>query len=90
MASAERHGKGWRVTYKDPSGQRIRESGFRTKDNALRHGRRQELAVEDGVWVDPRRAITCFGDYLKTWLIAQDLELNTTTTYAGTRPAAVR
>jgi integrase len=81
MASAERHGKGWRVTYKDPSGQRIRESGFRTKDNALRHGRRQELAVEDGVWVDPRRAITCFGDYLKTWLIAQDLELNTTTTY---------
>lgn len=81
MASAERHGKGWRVTYKDPGGRRVRESGFRTKEDALRHGRRQELAIQDRVWVDPREAITCFGDYLRTWLSAQDLELNTMTTY---------
>ena len=61
MAYAEKRGKGeypWRVKFKRPDGEWDQASGFRTKNDALDHGRDQEAAARAGTWTDPRKAKT--------------------------------
>ncbi len=81
MATVDRHGRVWRVRYVGPDGRRVVETGFRTEKTATDHGRRQEIAIADGSWVDPRQAHTCFSDYIDRWIAAQDLEPTTLATY---------
>lgn len=81
VATVDRHGRGWRVRYVGPDGRRVVETGFRTEKTATDHGRRQEIAIADGSWVDPRQAHTCFSDYIDRWIAAQDLEPTTLATY---------
>jgi integrase len=77
MPSVEWHGRSWRVRYTGPDGRRVTEPGFRTEHAAREHGVRQELAIRDGAWIDPRKALTSFGDYVDRWIAGQDLEAAT-------------
>lgn len=77
MAYAEKRGKGeypWRVKWKRPDGKDDQASGFRTKQDALAHGRDQESDARNGRYHDKRRGDVLLDDYFwGTWLPAQRL-----------------
>lgn len=77
MAYAEKRGRGeypWRVKYKLPDGSETSASGFRTKNDALKHGRDQEADVRAGRYHDRSRGDIPLDDYFwSTWLPAQRL-----------------
>jgi len=70
--------KSWRVKYQRPDGTWAPKSGFKTKAAALKYGRDQETDVGRGVWIDPRKSATPTGDWIATWLDAQDDYADTT------------
>lgn len=77
MAYAEKRGKTWRARYKDPAGEWASESGFPTKSAALARGRELESDVARGVYVDPRKGQTPFGEWATVWMAAQQAQPRT-------------
>jgi integrase len=76
MAYAEKRGKGefpWRVKFKLPGGKEDSASGFRTRQDALNHGRDQEADIRHGRYHDPRRGEITLGELFAKWLPAQDI-----------------
>lgn len=57
-------GRGWRVRYRDPSGQE-RSKSFKRKADADRFLIGNEAARLSGRWVDPRAGRVLFGDFAK-------------------------
>ncbi|MFJ3597946.1 hypothetical protein ACIPRU_15685 [Streptomyces sp. NPDC090126] len=71
MASAEKHGRGWRARYMRPDGVRGSEPGFPTKRTALAWGREQEAAIRAGRWVDPTLRAVTFGEFTKSFMASR-------------------
>lgn len=53
----------WRACYKLPSGKKGTEPGFATKNLAVEWGTEQERLIKAGVWIDPARRATTFGEF---------------------------
>lgn len=64
-----RHGSGkrWLARWIDPTG-REDSQAFTSKDAALAHVARMEVAVRDGSYIDPDRGRRTFEDYAREWL----------------------
>jgi len=54
VAYAERRGNLWRARWRGPDGTLESESGFTSKTAAEKYGRKQEAAIENNTYVDPR------------------------------------
>lgn len=74
MAYAEKRGTTWRVRYEKPDGTYGSESGFPTKNAALKYGRKQETKVDEGKFVDPKAGRKTVGTWAGKWL--QTLEID--------------
>lgn len=70
MAYAEKRGKGeypWRVKFKKPDGTEGSASGFRTRKDALEHGREQEVDIRRKRWRDPNQKSMTLDQYWELW-----------------------
>lgn len=81
----EKRGKGdypWRVRWPlPPNAEGIVKwdsaSGFATREDAIAHGWAQLTDIARGVWIDPRKARTPFGEFAEAWLPAHRRSLST-------------
>ncbi len=55
--------------------------GFTSRKAAEDYGRDQESAIRNNTYVDPRAGQITLTEWVNMWFPAQDLELNTLTTY---------
>jgi integrase len=53
------------------------ESGFETKESALKWGRLQEAKILEGRWTDPNAGKVTVTEWIDTWLEMQDVGLST-------------
>jgi integrase len=60
----------WRSRYKRPDGTWGSEPGFPTKKLAEDWGNTQESAIRAGIWIDPAKAQTNFGEWVEIWKTA--------------------
>lgn len=70
MAYPEKRGKGeypWRVKFKKPDGTEGSASGFRTRQDALNHGREQEADIRRKRWRDPNLVSITLDEYWGKW-----------------------
>lgn len=70
MAYAEKRGKGefpWRTKFKQPDGTEGSASGFRTRQDALNHGREQEADIRRNRWRDPSQGSMTLHEYWTKW-----------------------
>lgn len=81
MAYAEKRGKFWRARWRGPDGTLESESGFTSKTAAEKHARKQEAAIENNTYVDPRAGQITLTDWVNEWFPAQDLEPSTLANY---------
>jgi integrase len=81
VAYAERRGNFWRARWRGPDGTLESESGFTSKTAAEKYGRKQEAAIENNTYIDPRAGQITLTDWVNEWYPAQDLEPTTLTNY---------
>ncbi len=81
MAYAEKRGSLWRARWRGPDGTLESKPGFTSRKAAEDYGRDQEAAVRHNTYVDPRAGQITLTEWVNMWFPAQDLELNTLTTY---------
>ena len=84
MAYAEKRGNLWRARWRAPDGKLDSKPGFRTRKAAEDYGRDQEAAIRNHTYVDPRAGQITLTEWVNLWFPAQDLELNTLSTYKYT------
>lgn len=84
MAYAEKRGNLWRARWHGPDGTLESRSGFRRRKDAEDYGRDQEAAIRNNSYVDPRAGRLTLTEWVNRWFPAQDLELNTLSTYKYT------
>jgi integrase len=84
MAYAEKRGKRWRARWRGPDGTLESKSGFQRRKDAEDYARDQEAAIRDNSYVDPRAGQITLTEWVNIWFPAQDLELNTLSTYRYT------
>jgi len=61
----------WRACYKLPNGKKGTEPGFATKNLAVEWGAEQERLIKAGVWIDPTRRATTFGEFAGVFMAAR-------------------
>lgn len=61
----------WRACYRDPSGKKCTEPGFETQKLAREWGAEQERLIKAGVWIDPAKRATTFGEFAATFMAAR-------------------
>lgn len=61
------------MKFQRPDGSWDSKSGFRTKDDALDHGREQEADVRRGVYIDPRDGSTTVAQFVTAWIDSIDV-----------------
>ncbi|MVO87890.1 hypothetical protein GPA10_24815 [Streptomyces sp. p1417] len=64
----------WRCKYKAPVGHTpawLTEPGFPTKRTAEEWGAEQEAAIRAGVWIDPKKMRTPFGEFARIFMAAR-------------------
>jgi len=81
MAYAEKRGTLWRARWLGPDGTTESMPGFPTRKAAEDYGRDQEAAIRNNTYVDPRAGQITLTEWVNMWFPAQDLELNTLSTY---------
>jgi integrase len=81
MAYAEKRGNLWRARWRGPDGTLESKPGFTSRKAAEDYGRDQEAAIRNNTYVDPRAGQITLTEWVNMWFPAQDLELNTLTTY---------
>lgn len=81
MAYAEKRGNLWRARWRGPDGTLESRPGFTSRKAAEDYGREQESAIRTNTYVDPRAGQITLTEWVNMWFPAQDLELNTLTTY---------
>ncbi|MFJ4009401.1 hypothetical protein [Streptomyces sp. NPDC090026] len=69
----------WRCRYKLPDGTLGSQPGFPTKRTAEDWGTQQEAAITAGTWVDPKKAQTPFGEWVRIWKESQNSRAGTVT-----------
>ena len=84
MAYAEKRGNLWRARWRGPDGTLESKPGFRSRKDAENYGRDQEAAVRNNTYLDPRAGRITLTEWVDRWFPAQDLELNTLSTYKYT------
>ena len=84
MAYAEKRGNLWRARWRAPDGTLESKPGFRCRKDAENYGRDQEAAIRNNNYLDPRAARITLTEWVNRWFPAQDLELNTLSTYRYT------
>jgi integrase len=84
MAYAEKRGNLWRARWRAPDGTQESKPGFRSRKDAENYGRDQEAAIRNNTYVDPRAGRITLTEWVNLWFPAQDLELNTLSTYKYT------
>jgi hypothetical protein len=84
MAYAEKRGNLWRARWRGPDGTLESKPGFTSRKAAEKYGRNQEAAIDSGTYVDSRAGQITLTEWVNLWFPAQDLELNTLSTYKGT------
>jgi hypothetical protein len=84
MAWAERYGKFWRARWRGADGMKEHKGGFTTQKAAVKYGQAQEAAITAGTYVDPHAGQITLNEWVNLWFPAQDLELNTLSTYKST------
>ena len=90
MAYAERRGNLWRARWRGPDGTLESKPGFTSKTAAEKYGRKQEAAIENNTYIDPRAGQIMLTDWVNEWYPAQDLEPTTLTTAARAPSVLVR
>lgn len=81
MAYAEQRGKKWRARWRGPDGSLAHESGFDSKDEAIKYGRDQEAAIRNHTYRDPRVGKITVTEWANMWFSALNLELSTLDNY---------
>lgn len=84
MAYPERHGKGWRVRWKNYPGAEVEwpsESGFSTARAARHYGEEQEAKIRAGKWTDPSNGEKPLAEFRGEWRKAQDFAPKTLVCY---------
>lgn len=81
MAYAEKRGNLWRARWRGPEGTLESKPGFTSKTAAEKYGRKQEAAIENNTYIDPRAGQITLTDWVNEWYPAQDLEPTTLTNY---------
>ncbi|MFC8124695.1 hypothetical protein [Streptomyces sp. NPDC057302] len=61
----------WRACYKLPSGGKGTEPGFQTKNLAVEWGQEQERLIKAGVWIDPAKRATTFGEFATIYMASR-------------------
>jgi len=84
MAYAEKRGNLWRARWRAPDGTLESKPGFRSRKDAENYGRDQEAAIRSNTYLDPRAGRITLTEWVNLWFPAQDLELNTLSTYKYT------
>jgi integrase len=84
MAYAEKRGNLWRTRWRGPDGTLESKPGFRSRKDAENYGRDQEAAIRNNTYLDPRAGRITLTEWVNQWFPAQDLELNTLSTYKYT------
>jgi integrase len=84
VAFAEKRGKYWRARWLGPDGSLQSQGGFVTRKAAESHGHDQESAIRKGSYTDPKAGQVTLTSWVNSWYPAQDLELNTLSTYRYT------
>jgi integrase len=81
MAYAQKRGNLWRARWLGPDGTTESMPGFPTRKAAEDYGRDQEAAIRNNTYVDPRAGQITLTEWVNMWFPAQDLELDTLSTY---------
>src|SRR6476659_4998182 len=81
MAYSEKRGSLWRARWRGPDGTLESKPGFTSRKAAEDYGRDQEAAIRNNTYIDPRAGQITLTEWVNIWFPAQDLELNTLTTY---------
>jgi integrase len=84
VAYAEKRGNLWRARWVGPDGTLESKSGFRKRKDAEDYGRDQEAAIRNNTYIGPRAGKITLTEWVNRWFPAQDLELNTLSTYRYT------
>src|ERR1700761_877484 len=84
MAYAEKRGNLWRARWKGPDGTLESQPGFTTRKSAENYGRDQEASIRNNTYIDHRAGRITLTEWVNLWFPAQDLELNTLSTYKYT------
>lgn len=84
MAYAEKRGNLWRARWRAPDGSWPSKPGFTSRKDAENYGRDQESSIRNNSYVDPRAGRITLTEWVNKWFPAQDLELNTLSTYKYT------
>lgn len=84
MAYAEKRGNLWRARWRAPDGTLESKPGFTSRKDAENYGRDQEAAIRKNTYIDPRAGRITLTEWVNLWFPAQDLELNTLSTYRYT------
>ncbi|MFZ3569923.1 hypothetical protein ACOKM5_23235 [Streptomyces sp. BH097] len=61
----------WRACYRDPSGKKCTEPGFDTQKLARAWGVEQERLIKAGVWIDPTKRATTFGEFATIFMASR-------------------
>lgn len=81
MAHVEKHHGKWRARYRDASG-RTRSKSFTKKADADRYAREQEIDLERGTWIDPRKSEMTLHEWSEKFLsLSRRLAEKTQETY---------
>ena len=81
MAYAEKRGNLWRARWRGPDGTLESKPGFTSRKAAEDYGRDQEAAIRNNTYIHPRAGQITLTEWVNIWFPAQDLELNTLSTY---------
>jgi integrase len=81
MAWAEKRGNLWRARWHAPDGSVPSKPGFKTRKAAEKYGQAQEVAADNGTYVDPRAGQLTLIEWVNEWYPAQDLEPTTLVNY---------
>jgi hypothetical protein len=81
MTYAEKRGNLWRARWRGPGGTLESKPGFISRKAAEDYGRDQEAAIRNNTYIDPKAGQITLTEWVNMWFPAQDLELNTLTTY---------
>jgi integrase len=89
MGYAEKRGNLWRARWRGPDGSLESMPGFQRRKDAEDYARDQEAAIRNNTYVDPRAGQLTLTEWVNIWFPAQDLELNTLSTYKYTIEAHI-
>ena len=84
MAYAEKRGNLWRARWRAPDGTLQSKPGFRSRKDAENYGHDQEASIRNNSYLDARAGRITLTAWVNRWFPAQDLELNTLSTYRYT------